>query len=110
MHVGAPLEPAIVVRLVSVEIAEDDRDGWIRISDGLISFMKSISPGNRYAAALGAGMTFPVLCDIRWAFAEKGINQMPSADLVVALVPRADRPWGECNRSKVLTKTCLRGG
>jgi putative DNA primase/helicase len=44
-----------------------------------------------------------LLSDIRTLFHERGVDRLPSADIVEALVSCEDRPWPEWRRGKPLT-------
>jgi putative DNA primase/helicase len=48
-----------------------------------------------------------LLSDVRVIFAERGLDRLPSADLVWALNSVEGRPWAEWNRSKGLTPNGL---
>ena len=54
------LEPAVVLRLMGIQIVEDDMDGRVRISAATISFMKSRN-STRRRRRLWAVMILPVV-------------------------------------------------
>jgi hypothetical protein len=79
MHVGVTLEPAVVVRLMGVEIVEDDMDGCIRIGGGdLIHEVEELDAST--AALVGSH-------DFTGRHFERGEQSRGAVPLVIVALP-----------------------